>query len=287
MYFSRITLRSEILRSSQLQRVLEGNAYGAHRLLWDLFTEQRRHFIYREEIAREQLSSSFNVRRGPIYYMVSRFGPVEPEHSLFKVETKSYQPQLSVKQVLKFDCRVNPVITRNSKKHDVVMDAQLVFLKDLIKQLNLESELPEKSSKLDYKKLLLTKTSKILKPQLIEILATNNQYAEQIKQVTTLSEILELGIKAQVDITLENWWKKQGDRCGFNLVIDGSGLSKLQNSAYQWHALPEKGKKAGFSSVDFTGELQITDIDKFKTVLFDGLGRSKAFGCGLLMIKKP
>jgi len=47
-----------------------------------------------------------------------------------------------------------------------------------------------------------------------------------------------------------------------------------------------KGKKAGFSSIDFTGELQITDIEKFQHTLFNGLGRSKAFGCGLLMVKR-
>jgi CRISPR system Cascade subunit CasE len=41
MYFSRIKLRPEILKSSQLNRVLEDNAYGAHRLLWDLFSEKK------------------------------------------------------------------------------------------------------------------------------------------------------------------------------------------------------------------------------------------------------
>ncbi|MCF6252652.1 MAG: type I-E CRISPR-associated protein Cas6/Cse3/CasE [Methylococcaceae bacterium] len=34
------------------------------------------------------------------------------------------------------------------------------------------------------------------------------------------------------------------------------------------------------------GTLQITDVDKFKKILFDGIGRSKAFGCGLLMIRR-
>jgi len=61
---------------------------------------------------------------------------------------------------------------------------------------------------------------------------------------------------------------------------------KLQTSAYQWHAMPNKGKRAGFSSVDFVGALKITDVEQFKKALFDGIGRSKAFGCGLLMIKR-
>jgi len=76
---------------------------------------------------------------------------------------------------------------------------------------------------------------------------------------------------------------------GFRLVNDDNNLSKLQNSAYQWHSLSAKGgkgDKSGFSSVDFTGELQITDMSKFKEALFTGIGRSKAFGCGLLLVRR-
>jgi len=289
MYFSRITLRPEILKSSQLNRVLEDNVYGAHRLLWDLFSEQTRNHIYREEIAREQLGSSSNVRGESIYYMVSKSKPTEPEHSLFKVETKNYQPQLAVGQILNFECRVNPIVTKNAKKHDVVMDAQLVFLKKLIEESGLGKDLPANPKKPDLKKKLLSKGGESLKLRLIDILVGNSRYAERIQQVATLTDLLEWAIKAQVETALENWWKRQGERCGFALVIDDSGLSKLQTSGYQWHALPEKekkGKRAGFSSVDFIGKLKITDIEKFKKALFDGIGRSKAFGCGLLMIKR-
>jgi len=286
MYFSRIRLRPEILKSSQLHRVLEGNVYGAHRLLWDLFSEQKRSYIYREEIAREQLGSALNVRGESIYYMVSKVRPIEPEHSLFKVETKEYHPQLMPEQVLSFECRVNPVITKSGKKHDVVMDAQLVFLKKLIEELKLENTLAAKTEKKSYKKLLLTQGGEALKQKLVETLAADMRYAERLQQVSTIADLLEWAIKAQIDNALENWWKRQGERCGFNLAFDESGLSQLQNSAYQWHALPEKGKKAGFSSVDFTGELQITDVEKFQETLFNGVGRSKAFGCGLLMIKR-
>ena len=121
---------------------------------------------------------------------------------------------------------------------------------------------------------------------MLEILEADMRYAERLQQVSTIADLLEWAIKAHIDNALENWWKRQGERCGFNLAFDESGLSKLQNSAYQWHALPEKGKKAGFSSVDFTGELEITDIEKFTSTLFNGLGRSKAFGCGLLMVRR-
>jgi len=286
MYFSRVQLQPDFFKSSQLHRVLKDNTYSSHRLLWDLFSEQQRSFLYREEIAREQLDSLSNVRGEPVYYLVSKSKPIEPENSLFKVNTKNYQPKLVEGQVLNFECRVNPVITRKGKKHDVVMDAQLVFLNDLITQLNLKSELPTKPEKKDYKHLLLAKGGEALNQQLTNNIEPDNRYSDRLLQAINTTEKLEWAIKAHIDKALENWWKRQGKRCGFELIDDDIGLSKLQNSAYQWHGLPEKGKRAGFSSVDFTGELKITDIEKFKQTLFNGIGRSKAFGCGLLMIRR-
>lgn len=41
-----------------------------------------------------------------------------------------------------------------------------------------------------------------------------------------------------------------------------------------------------YSTVDFQGILTVTDIDFFRKALFFGIGKSKAFGCGLLLIKR-
>lgn len=40
-----------------------------------------------------------------------------------------------------------------------------------------------------------------------------------------------------------------------------------------------------YSTVDFNGTLTVTDVDKFRSALFFGIGKCKAFGCGLLLIK--
>lgn len=291
MYFSRVRIRTDILKSSQLGLVLQGNSYGSHRLLWDLFPDQgKRTFLYREEIAREQLAASAAVRGEPIYYLLSHVKPVANDDSLFRLETKLYQPKISVGQRFAFECRVNPVVERQGKKHDVLMDAQLQFLSHLVHTLNLQNQLVGKSEKSAYKTLLLTSGGEALNAYLTQLLANDSRYAERLGQIADLGDKLEWAIKAQVDIALESWWQRQGERCGFELAHEQNGLSKLQNSGYQWHGLPQKikqkGDKSGFSSVDFTGELQITDIDKFQHALFNGLGRSKAFGCGLLMIKR-
>ncbi|WP_019864129.1 type I-E CRISPR-associated protein Cas6/Cse3/CasE [Methylovulum miyakonense] len=289
MYFSRVKIQPDILKSSQLSRVLEGNVYGSHRLLWDLFPEQdQRTFLYREEIAREQLSASPAVRGESIYYLVSQIKPIETP--LFKVESKGYRPQLEQGQRLGFDCRVNPVITRQGKKHDVVMDAQLQFLSSLVKGFQLDSLLSAKPEKGEYKKLLLANGAEALSLRLTELLANDLRYTERLEQIAHLADKLEWAIKAQVDTALENWFKKQGERLGFELLVDDDGLSKLQNSGYLWHGLPakakHKGDKSGFSAVDFCGELKITDVQKFEQALFQGIGRAKAFGCGLLMIRR-
>jgi CRISPR system Cascade subunit CasE len=288
MYFSRVRIRPNIFKSSQLGKVLEGNVYGIHRLLWDLFPEEKqRTFLYREEIAREQLRALPTVRGESVYYLVSQTKPIENE--LFSVDFKNYQPQLAVGQHLTFECRVNPVVTRLGKKHDVVMDAQQQFLKLLVKEFNLETQLPDKQEKSAYKKLLLDKGGEAFSQRLTDMLQTDPLYAEQSQQCKQLSELMEWALKSCIDRALENWFKNQGERLGFKLLTDDNDLSKLQNSAYQWHGLSVKGckgDKSGFSSVDFTGELQVTDIDKFNEALFTGIGRSKAFGCGLLLIRR-
>ena len=37
-------------------------------------------------------------------------------------------------------------------------------------------------------------------------------------------------------------------------------------------------------TVDFVGYLEITDLPKFKKALVNGIGREKAYGCGLLTV---
>jgi CRISPR system Cascade subunit CasE len=287
MYFSRVRVRSDIKELSELASLLKNDQYGVHRLLWRLFPGQdHRTFLFREEIAREQLGSSPSVRGEPLYYLLSKTKPVAEAYSLFTVESKDYRPQLQDGQKLGFDCRVNPVVTRQGQKHDVVMDAQLQFLMEQVKSSGLESSLPARPDKGTYKKLLLSQGGEALDSRLTETLVNDRRYAERLLQTSTLADKLERAIKAHIDVRLESWLKKQGDQHGFELITDATGLFKLQNSAYAWHSLSSKERKAGFSSVDFTGQLQITDVNKFEQALFNGIGRSKAFGCGLVMIRR-
>jgi len=287
MYFSRVRIRPGNKALTILAEKLKHDSYAGHRILWTLFPDHaERTFLFREEIAREQLGPAPAARGAPVYYVVSQTPPVPDNDGLFIVETKPYKPQLHVGQRLVFDCRVNPVVCRQGKKHDVAMDAQRQFLLSWVEAFQLKPSLPVKPEKSDYKNLLLARGGEALDRRLVELLASDTRYAERLQHIASLADKLEWAIKAQVDAALEDWLKRQGERLGFEIVLDDDGLSKLQNSAYLWHPLPKKGDKPGFSAVDFCGELEVTDAEKFQQAVFHGIGRAKAFGCGLLLLAR-
>ena len=203
------------------------------------------------------------------------------------MDEKEYQPKLEPGDKLRFELRANPVITRNGRKHDVAMDAQRTFLTSLCEELNLNPRLSSTPKKQELKKVLLTHGGQALDGRLTTVLKDDFRYAERLRQSMQLNSKLEWSIKAIVDDALEKWMIRQGKRHGFSLAKDRNKQFKLQNSAYCWHSIKaDKRIRSGFSSVDFTGNLEVTDVDRFTKALFGGIGRAKAFGCGLLLIRR-
>jgi CRISPR system Cascade subunit CasE len=84
---------------------------------------------------------------------------------------------------------------------------------------------------------------------------------------------------ALVRETCETWLKSRAERLGFevdeeSLAVDG----------YQQHS--ENNGRLRFSTVDFSGELTVIDPVMFGVALRDGIGHAKAFGCGLLLVRR-
>lgn len=75
------------------------------------------------------------------------------------------------------------------------------------------------------------------------------------------------------------WLTAQASRNGFEL-----GADALSVDAYTRH----RGRKAEiqFSTVDFGGELVVRDAARLTEALCCGVGRAKAFGCGLLLVRR-
>lgn len=89
--------------------------------------------------------------------------------------------------------------------------------------------------------------------------------------------------KDSMDAAACQWLAGQGEKHGFALC------GPPEVSGYRQHNLGrrKKGKPIQFSGVDYTGKLEVTDPEAFLASLTQGLGRSKAFGFGMMMIRRP
>lgn len=79
------------------------------------------------------------------------------------------------------------------------------------------------------------------------------------------------------------WLQKRAERHGFSFLP-----GQVCVEGYQRHRAAKKGGKnpIRYSTLDFTGLLTVTDIEPFQRALMKGIGSAKAFGCGLLLVRR-
>jgi CRISPR system Cascade subunit CasE len=291
MYFSRVRIRPDV---RDLHMLVSGNGYGAHQLLWKLFPGyENRQFIFREEVAREQMPFHKGVKGEPLFYLVSEAMPIS-DHPIFAVDSKTYAPKLTNGERLAFRLRANPTIARkqegkkSSPRHDVVMDAQYHLLREIAADMSI----PAVGDKSKIKKQILEAwrqlpDSRSLEEKLREVVAVNERFAEVRANTLKPLDLLDLALKARMDKALETWLAGRSERLGFAMVRDAErGRLRFQAEGYQWHSLPKKGRDAGFSSVDFEGEIEVVDAELFVKALSEGVGPAKGFGCGLMLVRR-
>lgn len=72
----------------------------------------------------------------------------------------------------------------------------------------------------------------------------------------------------------------RAEKNGFSVTTDDIMITKTQ---YGLKKVKGDNKYYAYQ-VTYDGHLTITDVDKFKDVLVNGLGRNKAYGCGLMTV---
>lgn len=77
-----------------------------------------------------------------------------------------------------------------------------------------------------------------------------------------------------------NWLLERQNRFGFKVIDKPNFYTEILSLRHQ-NCAPSSIQKT-----EFAGKLQITDLDKFKDAVINGIGREKAYGFGLLMLKK-
>ena len=90
----------------------------------------------------------------------------------------------------------------------------------------------------------------------------------------------------------KKWLLDRSERLGFEFleqetdIDDGNEQLTLEIVERNWEVLRRKSgqRTIKLSSVSFEGFLKVTDLEKFKIALTEGIGREKAFGMGLLTV---
>lgn len=92
----------------------------------------------------------------------------------------------------------------------------------------------------------------------------------------------DLSLSQTVQVKCGQWLSVRAGGAGFD--VDGGSLVAER---YLQHRLRKPGaaQPIRFSSVDLSGVLTVTEPDTFLSTLYSGLGPSKGFGCGLILVK--
>lgn len=88
--------------------------------------------------------------------------------------------------------------------------------------------------------------------------------------------------KHVMDEAAHDWLHKRAQANGFKLIAEPI------MTAYRQHELQKNGRRKPirFSSIDYEGVLVVVDPERFVASLDRGIGRAKAFGCGLMLIRR-
>lgn len=186
----------------------------------------------------------------PGFYVVSARKP-QSFSDAWQVQSRDYNPQLREGEHLAFELRANPVVTHkvNGKlrRDDVVMHEKKRLLE--VHGFNRWADWPDVDKS---------------KPALYSL----------------------------VQERCLDWLEQRAEQAGFRLPTrelrndehDFREEKPVRVDGYTQRRSARKG--IHFSTVDFAGELEVTDALAFYKTLLNGIGHSKGFGCGLLLVRR-
>lgn len=249
-YFSRLRLRGDTADVRALARLATSDLYREHRMVWQFFpgdADARRDFLYRREQGEAGALS---------YFLVSR-RPPNPDTSLWNVETKIYAPALEAGDRYEFSLRANPVVHRKDERG---AEGEAAYL-----------------ARRQAQGLAIPRDTRSRKRDDVVFVAKQKlkaAFGDAWKHEYNATELENAAGFA--------WVQAQGQRLGFAVAEDEVSASGYQQERFTTRG----GQRTEFSRLDFAGRLTVEDPEKFKLALFEGIGPAKAFGCGLLLVRR-
>lgn len=221
--------------------------YGQHQLVWKFFDLPR-------EPTPRQVPFLFRaeVRDGlPLLYVLSRAEPRDISGK-WRIESKDYHPALTLGDRLAFKLRANPTVARPG---DVVLDRDGT---QKLRTSGLKTGQPKHRSK-----------------RHDVVMDAKQRMDWQALPPEERPSLAYLAYEAGA-----GWLREREGRlgCQFN-------PARLRVDGYRTYRMNRK-RGISLSTVDFEGELQVTDLERFTPVLFSGIGPAKAFGCGLILVRR-
>lgn len=89
--------------------------------------------------------------------------------------------------------------------------------------------------------------------------------------------------EALIPPAVQAWLTRQGERTGFSL---DAGALCVEACDVLRIPRPQGQGRATFGIVDVTGVLHVKDLAVFVPALMVGFGRARAFGCGLMLVRR-
>ncbi len=183
----------------------------------------------------------------PVFYLLSKYQPGNIDATL-TMETKPYEPKLKAGDTLAFSLRANPV--------------------EQLKQERTEAEQEQHSAQRKARGLPEKSTKKRIHHDVV--MSLKKSLGDEQKQDYSQAEL-----EQQAG---EKWLHGRARKNGFKVL-------SVTAQGYQQHHF--KKRQIKISTLDFDGVLEITDPELFiEYALYKGIGPAKAFGCGLLMIRR-
>lgn len=225
---------------------------AAHELAQSSYAEHQwlwKFFPSSADQTRDFIFRRHEIEQVPRFYVVSQ-RPPKAFSEAWQIQSRSYAPQLQEGQRLSFQLRANPTITRRNAAGKSQRHDVVMQAK---KQLLAEHGLGNEAKWADW-------DDKGNKPLLYELVQKH----------------------------CAEWFDSVAKRNGFETALtdDDEPQCKLQVNAYEQSKAGKRDHNIRFSVVNFAGELIVTDPELFQMALFNGIGHAKAFGCGLLLVRR-